>query len=659
MTFTAMSLSMWGTLFAGIGGVVTLLYMLRLRRRRIEVPFGPLWQKVLAEKQTTSLFRVLKRYFSLLLQLAFVALLLTAIADPLWTGDAVIEHREPRAPEPHHTLLVVDTSASMGAVDVHGGRMAEALDKAHEVVDAMRTGESVMVARMDRDVSAITDWSTDREALHAAITALRPLDTGTTVEPLMQFARNAVRGLENAQVVLVTDRAFTPPDEELARSIKLKIAAVGGDGTDNVAVLDFNVRSHLGNSLEYALYYRIHNASKTAVKAVVYLYSDPSGQAKTRADFLKLAPAGEPMAIELGAGETRVVEKIGVNLDGSRAALVVTASDAGGFKDVLPADDVAFAVVPQRKEVKVQLVGPPNLFVQAALTTRSHVDVIQTALADYKGSDGFDLTVFTGTAPEKPGPGNQVYINVAAGGMPYKVKGDAKGGKIKVPSSRRNHPLMKFVKFVDLEVERVLKIKRGRGDTVLARARGGKAAIMAHSSAKGRWVAVAFDPISTEWVGHYSFSIFFVNTINWFFTEEQKMLRPWSLARRWDVRLPWKGVEKVDVLTPGGAVETALVDGGGTLAYTGVREGVYEIRHPAPNSDAQAAPVVIAAALKSADESNLEARGKYDAWIAPPPSIDKGAQLKVLGADLWQLLVMMALALMGVEWLTYHRRWTV
>ncbi|MFT7623430.1 MAG: hypothetical protein ACI9WU_002613, partial [Myxococcota bacterium] len=31
MTFTALSLSQWLTLFGGVGGVVTLLYLLRLR----------------------------------------------------------------------------------------------------------------------------------------------------------------------------------------------------------------------------------------------------------------------------------------------------------------------------------------------------------------------------------------------------------------------------------------------------------------------------------------------------------------------------------------------------------------------------------------------------------------------------------------------------
>ena len=76
MTFTALTPGAWLTLFGSVALVVTFFYLLRLRRRRVEVPFGPLWEKALNEKQSSSLFKVLKRIFSLLLQLLFVALFL-------------------------------------------------------------------------------------------------------------------------------------------------------------------------------------------------------------------------------------------------------------------------------------------------------------------------------------------------------------------------------------------------------------------------------------------------------------------------------------------------------------------------------------------------------------------------------------------------------
>ena len=662
MNFTAMSLPMWGTLFAGLGGVVTLLYLLRLRRRRLEVPFGPLWQKVLNEKQTTSLFQALKRLFSLLVQLAVLALVLTAIADPVWTGQDALGFRAPREPDPRHTLLVVDTSASMGAVDGGKGRLERAVAAAGDVVDAMAPGESILLAALDRDVRLLTDWTRDTEALHAELAKLAVRPTGTDAEALMAFARNAVRGLPNPQVVLVTDRAFAPPDAELARAIHLRVVPVGADGPfQNVAVLDFNVRSHLGNTLKYAIFYRVKNLGTRPADVSVFLYSDASGTARTRADFDRLGPVLSPMRLTLQPGEERVVEKADIDLGGNRAALVIKPTE-GTWTDPLAAAAAAFAVVPVRKTVKVLLVGrSDNLFLDAVLQTRSHVEVSRTETAAYTPgmSAAVDLTVFDGVAPPATAPGSYIYVNASGENAPFAVTGTVKGGTIRVPSSRERHPLMRYVRFTDLAAAQILGFKRSKGDLVMARTSGGRPAILARSTRDKRWVAVGFDPIATEWVGHYSFSIFFVNAINWFFAEESHMLRPWSLAQTWDVRLPWKGATEANVVTPSGQRLNTLVDPGGTLVYTGAEEGIYTVSHPSPRTEADKRPILVAAALRSPAESDLRARGDSDSWTPPPPVRMESPELRIAGASLWQILVLVAMGILLLEWFTYHRRWTV
>ena len=110
MSLTAMTLSTWMTLFSALGGVITLLYLLRLRRRRVEVPFSPLWQQVLNETQSNSLFRSLKRFLSWLLQLVFLALVLLAIADPALTGNWTLTDKDDETAELQHTLLLFDQS---------------------------------------------------------------------------------------------------------------------------------------------------------------------------------------------------------------------------------------------------------------------------------------------------------------------------------------------------------------------------------------------------------------------------------------------------------------------------------------------------------------------------------------------------------------------
>jgi hypothetical protein len=46
------------------------------------VPFSKIWERILRDKEATSLFSQLKRLLSLLLQLALLALLMLALGDP-------------------------------------------------------------------------------------------------------------------------------------------------------------------------------------------------------------------------------------------------------------------------------------------------------------------------------------------------------------------------------------------------------------------------------------------------------------------------------------------------------------------------------------------------------------------------------------------------
>ena len=118
---------------------------------------------------------------------------------------------------------------------------------------------------------------------------------------------------------------------------------------------------------------------------------------------------------------------------------------------------------------------------------------------------------------------------------------------------------MRFVKFVDLAATPLQRLRRRKGDRIMARDRKGNPAILAHTDTLSRWIAIGFDPVATEWVGHYSFSIFFMNAINWFFSEDVRMQPPQSLAREWQIRLPWSGVDSVGITTPKGTKIEALV----------------------------------------------------------------------------------------------------
>src|SRR5437870_3358305 len=65
------------------------LYILKLRRRKVAVPFERLWERILRDKEATSLFARLRRILSLLLQLLILAALVLALGDPRTAVEVV------------------------------------------------------------------------------------------------------------------------------------------------------------------------------------------------------------------------------------------------------------------------------------------------------------------------------------------------------------------------------------------------------------------------------------------------------------------------------------------------------------------------------------------------------------------------------------------
>src|SRR5262245_48513514 len=133
---------------AAAAAAVVVLYILKLRRRPVAVPFSRIWQRILRDKEATSLFSQLKRLLSLLLQLALLALLLLALGDPRTAANLV---------EGRNIVVLVDASASMQATDVSPSRIAAAKERVKNIARGLSGTDRMLVAQMD---AAATPLST-------------------------------------------------------------------------------------------------------------------------------------------------------------------------------------------------------------------------------------------------------------------------------------------------------------------------------------------------------------------------------------------------------------------------------------------------------------------------------------------------------------------
>ncbi len=194
---------------AAAGGFVLLLYILRLRRRQVEVPFSQLWARVLQDREPTSFWRRLKRILSMLLQVAILSLLLGAIADP---------RDKTELKRGRHILILLDTSASMQAVDASPkkgeeakgprSRIKAAKQEIRELINKKRRNDYVMLVRMDGQVTPVSPWTRDKAELQESLDAIEPAETAADIGRGLRFAADTLRGLKDPMLVLVGDGQY-------------------------------------------------------------------------------------------------------------------------------------------------------------------------------------------------------------------------------------------------------------------------------------------------------------------------------------------------------------------------------------------------------------------------------------------------------------------
>jgi len=170
----------------------------------------------------------------------------------------------------------------------------------------------------------------------------------------------------------------------------------------------------------------------------------------------------------------------------------------------------------------------------------------------------------------------------------------------------------------------------------------------------GRKVVVFGFPIaSTDLTLRVGFPLLVVNCLDWFAGDSTELVTTYVTGQRQRVPLDGAvGVKEVTVTAPDGATTPApVVEGIATFYARHV--GFYRLAA----AGAGAPALELAANLSSPIESN----------IAPAVPLALGGKTLEAPAEfavtrnqkLWVYLVLAAVVLLGIEWITYHRRITV
>lgn len=621
------------TIFAGAGAAVVVLYLLKLRRREVLVPFTRLWERVLVDRPTSRLFSQLKRLLSLLLQLALLALMVMALGDPRPSGAA----RTGRS-----RVVLLDGSASMKATDVPGGRTDAARRAVREMIHAMGGDDRMLIAQMDAEVTALSPMTDDVAALEQALTAYHPRDTGLDLARALRFGTDVARDASHPELVVVGDGAYDEPRDALGavalRGVPLRFKGVGRRGR-NVAIAAFAVRRYPLDKSRVEVLVEVRNWSPQPERVELTLRADGAPLEVTR---LALEPGG-------------VAQRVVPDLSGANQSLEARITLSDGTHDDLPADDVAYATLPPRRRAKLLTVTEGNRYLEAALLLDEYLEVTDTDhahAAAMLAAARYDVAIFDGEV--LPVPPGTATILLRPQGVASPLAAEPgfvmapPGAAIGFDRVERRHPVLRFTS--DLEeahVGRIVRYRTTPEDQVIGASAQGPL-LIAGSRGGDRFVALTFDVRESDVPLLVSWPVMLINAMDWFAGDDPAYLSSFRTGDTWRIPVP-AGVERAEVEAPDGTrVSVPVLEG--RAVYRGTAVGLYRVH-------AGEAHTLIAANLAEPSESRCAPRATLvvDGVRATAPA-GGGTGLR---REWWRLLLAAALAILVAEWLTWHRRITV
>ena len=628
MLFAGLPFATLVTIAAVAGGLTTLFYILKLRRRPVAVPYSRIWERILRDKEATSWWSRLKRLLSLLLQLALLALLILALGDPRIAGSLI---------QGRNVVVLVDASASMKAKDVDPTRMDHAKREIKKLVQGLGGTDRMLIAQMDAAIMPLSTMTGEIGDLEVAVDQLHATDTRADVKRGLRFALDSLRGLPKPEIVLVSDGAVGDPKEISEHldfeGVEVRYVPVGKSGK-NVAITGFSVRRYPLDKARYEVMLEVTNTNEEPVDVELTLIGD--GQT---VDVSRLSLQGNEK-----------LPRFYKDLAGASRTLEAKIKLASGESDDLAADDHAFALMPERRRARVLVVTPGNTYLEATLLLDEYLDVTSVAPSKYPPAGNFDVTIFDGVAPPlAQNTGGSLYLNPPAEGGPVKHARGIEGFGFDVWDKK--HPIVRWMSMGDIQVAKGFAFKPEKDDKVIGASEAGPILVSGRRGGR-KFVALGFDPRDSDFVLRVAWPLFVLNTINDFIEEDTSYVSSFFTGDVWNIPAP-SGAEVATLKAPDGKTHRIPIKEGRAV-YLGDQAGFYELTiqtEPEPTTS------MFAANLSNIDESRIKPADTLELGGKPaalPSGFDPGMR-----REIWLYLLLAAVIVSTIEWFTYHKRLTV
>ncbi|NNF69869.1 MAG: VWA domain-containing protein [Acidimicrobiia bacterium] len=350
------------------------LYMLRSRRQRFEVPSVMLWS---GEEEFVSAavpWQRLKITAALLLQLLALAAFAFLLSRPFFEEETLLGP---------HTVMIIDTSGSMGMENRLDTAKARAIELSAEASDA----QLISVVSGGPSPRVLAAFSRDPEGLRTAIESLSVTGGSDELGEALRLARGLATPDRPTTILFLGDGGIPGSvTEPVTNALHVPFDDTG----DNVAITGFGAGAGAG---ETRMFLEVTSYSNKPESVTAELEVDGLSVGSVDVDLDPGQRSQKAIAVEAGPGQ------------------VVTVA-LRDHVDSLPLDDSSAAVLSGSAEVSVAVLGEGSRFLDALLGSISGVRDAAGLPPDVVIIDRDDASIVDRPAwiiaPETPPPGVEV-----------------------------------------------------------------------------------------------------------------------------------------------------------------------------------------------------------------------------------------------------------
>lgn len=600
---------------------LVILYFLKLRRPRVEIPSLVLWQSVVNDQRVNSPFQKFRRNLLLLLQLLILTLLVLALTQP-FIGSA--------AGTAEFTPILIDCSASMSAIDPATGetRLSLILDQVRERINNLRSDQQFALFTFASTGRRLTEFTNDRRVLLQALESIEATDLPAQLDDVLRMAAAYTTSFPIREVILLTDGNLPESVEfELPFSLQVKRLQVQGA---NLGITEMTARRDGKDGWE--LFIRITGASEDLQTAELQLYQN-----------------GEQIFTERISAAAGDGERLVFPIETDTLALVEARLIPAG-EDVLETDNRCWLTLPATRSLQVLTLGQLTTW-QRAVNVLDGVEQ-EVVTAGVPDQTEYDLIISDGEIPEGINAPVTLFVDV----IPEDLSGliEKREDVCTVTDWNRTAPLLQHVSLGDVQIgeqpawgpEIGLREVEERGYEVLAEGNAGPLLLQKREGLKTTWWFTFHTDRSTL-PYRVGFPILAANAVS--SSLKQAALSEVSAAPTGVLpALQLDAGQDYQVEAPDGSLTAVRSGMTGLLTGIGASEvGQYRVR------DGNDVVSIVGTGLLSLSETSLSA---VDELRFAEVQVDTDATIR-LEADrsLWWGLALGAFVVMLVEWWYFQR----